>query len=71
MGIIAEYAGAMGMAALESMKDKIRGKNIIVIISGGNTDLSRLEEAKQLKELYLNRKKLVNLIVPNRKGILK
>jgi threonine dehydratase len=40
--IILEPAGALGVAGLELMKDKIVGKNVICILSGSNNDISRL-----------------------------
>lgn len=43
-GIVAEPAGALSVAALESIKKDIEGKNVICIISGGNNDINRYKE---------------------------
>ncbi len=42
MKMLVEPSGAVGLAALRTMADELAGKNIGVIISGGNTDLSWL-----------------------------
>ncbi len=43
-GIIAEPAGALSVAALESIKQEIKDKNVVCIISGGNNDINRYKE---------------------------
>ncbi len=43
-GIIAEPAGALSVSALEKMKDQIKGKTVVCVISGGNNDLFRYPE---------------------------
>lgn len=42
-GIISEPSGAMAVAALDQLKDEIKGKTVACILSGANTDLSRLD----------------------------
>src|SRR5690606_5653039 len=37
--MVTEPAGALSVAALEDIKDEIKGKNVVVIISGGNNDI--------------------------------
>ncbi len=44
--IVAEPAGALSIAALDSYKNFIKGKNIVCILSGSNNDLNRMEEIK-------------------------
>jgi threonine dehydratase len=39
--IVAEGAGATGLAAILSKKINIEGKNVALIISGGNIDIDR------------------------------
>lgn len=36
----------MAVAALDQLRDLIKGKTVVCILSGANTDLSRLDEAK-------------------------
>ncbi|HEY4800600.1 MAG TPA: threonine ammonia-lyase IlvA, partial [Bacteroidia bacterium] len=40
--IIAEPAGALPVAALDFFKEKIKGKNVVCVISGGNNDIGRM-----------------------------
>lgn len=42
-GIISEPSGAMSVAALDEIKDLIKGKTVVCLVTGANTDLSRLE----------------------------
>jgi len=42
--IVAEPAGALSVAALNGMAERIRGKTVVCIISGGNNDIRRLPE---------------------------
>lgn len=43
-GIILEPAGAVSIAALENLKDRIKNKKVVCICSGGNQDISRYAE---------------------------
>lgn len=43
-GIVAEPAGALGVAALDKVKNEITNKTVVCIISGGNNDLFRYPE---------------------------
>lgn len=51
-GIIAEPAGALTISSLDFYKDKIKGKTIVVAISGGNNDINRDEEIKRRSQEY-------------------
>ena len=50
--IVAEPAGALPVAALDFYKEEIKGKNIVVVISGGNNDIDRMQEIKERSLLY-------------------
>lgn len=50
--IVLEPAGALSVAALESMKEDIAGKNVICVLSGSNNDISRLPEIRLRSKLY-------------------
>ena len=54
-GIIAEPAGALSIAALDSVGDQIKNKTVVCILSGGNNDLTRYPE---ITERHLRFKKL-------------
>ncbi len=43
-GIIAEPAGALAVAALDLLGERLRGKRVVCILSGGNNDISRYPE---------------------------
>ncbi|MDQ2798677.1 MAG: threonine ammonia-lyase IlvA [Armatimonadota bacterium] len=43
-GIIAEPAGALSIAALTQLGERLQGKTVVCILSGGNNDISRYPE---------------------------
>jgi threonine dehydratase len=43
-GIIAEPAGALGVAALPLLGERLRGATVVCVLSGGNNDISRYPE---------------------------
>ena len=51
-GIVLEPAGALSISALRFCQDKIRGKNICCVISGGNNDVARMPEIQRLSDEY-------------------
>lgn len=55
-GIIAEPAGAISIAGLSKIKDKIKGKTVVCVISGGNNDLMRYPEILERSLVYQGRK---------------
>lgn len=70
-GLITEPAGAIAIAGLEFYKEEIKGKNVVCILSGGNTDLSRLDEFKEHSLLYEGLKYFFLISFPLRQGILR
>ncbi len=69
--IVVEPAGALSVAALDDYKDKIVGKNVVCIISGGNNDVMRMEEIKERSLLYEGLKHYFIVTFPQRPGALK
>lgn len=69
--IVAEPAGALPIAALESYRDRIKGKNIVCIISGGNNDIERTPEIKERSLLYEGLKHYFIINFPQRPGALR
>ncbi len=55
-GIVAEPAGALSIAALYSMKKKIKGKTVVCILSGGNNDILRYPEIMERSLIHQGRK---------------
>jgi threonine dehydratase len=54
-GIVTEPAGALSVAGLESIKNKIRGKTVVCMVSGGNNDINRYQEIVKRGFRYENR----------------
>jgi threonine dehydratase len=69
--IVAEPAGALSVAALELIRDKIKGKSVVCIVSGGNNDISRMEEIKERSLLHEGMKHYFMVSFPQRAGALK
>ena len=55
-GIVAETSGALSVSVLENIKNKIKGKTVICIISGGNNDLLRYPEILEKSLVYQGKK---------------
>jgi threonine dehydratase len=68
--IVAEPAGALSIAALDSYADRIRGKRIVCIVSGNNNDISRTEEIRERSLLYEGLKHYFLIRFPQRSGAL-
>lgn len=69
--IVAEPAGALTIAALDLIKDRIRGKKVVCVVSGGNNDINRMAEIKELSMLYEGIKHYFIIKFPQRPGALK
>jgi len=69
--IVAEPAGALTIAALDFMKEEIKGKNVVCLVSGGNNDITRTEEIKERSLLYEGLKHYFIIRFPQRAGALK
>ncbi|HEL2163452.1 TPA: threonine ammonia-lyase IlvA [Streptococcus suis] len=71
LGIVAEPAGAATIAALEVVKDQIKGQTICCIISGGNNDISRMPEMEERALIYEGIKHYFVVNFPQRPGALR
>ena len=69
--LVVEPAGALSIAALELLKEDIRDKNVVCVISGGNNDITRMEEMKERSLLYEGLKHYFLIKFPQRPGALK
>jgi threonine dehydratase len=69
--IVVEPAGAITIAALDFYREKIKGKNVVCIISGGNNDITRTEEIKERSLLFEGLKHYFLLRFPQRAGALR
>ncbi len=70
-GIVVEPAGALSISALDFYKDKIKGKNVCCIISGGNNDITRTEEIRERSLFYEGLKHYFVVNFPQRAGALR
>lgn len=50
--MVVEPAGVLSVAALDDFSEKIKGKNVVCIISGSNNDIDRLNEIKERSLLF-------------------
>ncbi len=69
--IVVEPAGAMSIAALKNYSEEIKGKNVVCIVSGGNSDITRTAEIKERALIYANLKHYFIIKFPQRAGALR
>ena len=69
--IVVEPAGALTLAALDAILMKIKGKNVVCVVSGSNNDITRTAEIKERALLYENLKHYFIVRFPQRAGALK
>jgi threonine dehydratase len=69
--IVAEPAGALTIAALDLYADKLAGKKVVCILSGGNNDIDRMQEIKERSLLYEGLKHYFLVRFVQRPGALK
>lgn len=69
--IVVEPAGALSITALHYLKEKIKGKNVVCIVSGSNNDIMRTEEIRERSLLHEELKHFFIVRFPQRAGALK
>ena len=69
--IVVEPAGALTIAALNYLKDKLKGKNVVCVVSGSNNDIMRTEEIRERSLLFEGLKHFFVIRFPQRSGALK
>lgn len=69
--IVTEPAGAMPVSALADFQDEIKGKNVVVIVSGGNNDIDRMQDIKERSLIYEGYKHYFIVSFPQRVGALR
>ncbi|OHX68120.1 threonine ammonia-lyase [Flammeovirga pacifica] len=69
--IVVEPAGALSISALDAIKDKIKGKKVVCVVSGSNNDIGRMEEIKERSLLYEGYKHYFMVRFPQRAGALR
>jgi threonine dehydratase len=69
--MVVEPAGALSITALHQLKDRIKGKNVVCVVSGSNNDITRTEEIRERSLLYEQLKHYFIVRFPQRAGALK
>lgn len=69
--IVAEPAGALSIAALDQYAQKLKGKKVVCMISGGNNDIDRMQEIMERSLLYEGLKHYFIVRFAQRPGALK
>ena len=70
-GIVLEPAGALSVDVLPLLADRIAGKTVVCVTSGGNFDFERLPEVKERAQRFAGLKKYFILRMPQRPGALR
>ncbi len=68
--IVAEGSGALPLAALETLRPKIRGKKVVLVVSGGNIDVNLLSRIIDRGLIQSGRRIRVNVMISDRPGSL-
>ncbi|MCA1365851.1 threonine ammonia-lyase [Bradyrhizobium sp. BRP14] len=71
-GVVLEPAGALSLAALEALgRDKLEGRTVVAVVSGGNFDFERLPDVKERAMRHAGLKKYFILRMAQRPGALR
>jgi threonine dehydratase len=70
-GYIIEPAGVLSLCALDLLGETIVGKNVVAVVSGGNSDVFRMPEILERSLIYEGRKHYFRIEFPQRAGALK
>ena len=68
--IVVEPAGALSISALDILKDEIKGKTVVSVVSGSNNDITRTAEIKERHLMYEGLKHYFIVDFPQRSGAL-
>ncbi|MFD1672938.1 threonine ammonia-lyase IlvA [Agrilactobacillus yilanensis] len=71
LALVAEPAGALSVAALETYKDHLAGKTVVCVISGGNNDINRMQEIEERALIYQGLQHYFVVNFPQRAGALR
>ncbi|WP_019995379.1 threonine ammonia-lyase IlvA [Aureimonas ureilytica] len=70
-GIVVEPAGALAIDALRTLGPELKGKTVVLVVSGGNFDFERLPDVKERALRFEGRKKYFILRLAQRPGALR
>ena len=69
-GMVLEPAGALSIAALPQIQNLIGGKSVVCVLTGGNNDITRMEEIRERSLLHEGFKHYFLVRFPQRAGAL-
>ena len=69
--IVVEPAGSLSISALDFVKEEIKGKIVVCVVSGSNNDIGRMQEIKERSLIYEGLKHFFIVRFPQRPGALK
>ena len=69
--LIIEPAGVLSLCALDILKPEIKNKNVVCVISGGNSDVFRMTEILERSLVYEGLKHYFKIQFPQKAGALK
>jgi len=70
-GYIIEPAGVLSLCALDIMREDIKQKNVVSVISGGNSDVFRMTEIMERSLIYEGLKHYFKIEFPQKAGALR
>ncbi|MFD1326987.1 threonine ammonia-lyase [Mycoplana ramosa] len=71
-GVVLEPAGALSITALEALgRERLQGKTVVAVVSGGNFDFERLPDVKERAMRHRGLKKYFILRMAQRPGALR
>jgi len=70
-GIVAEPAGALALAGLDQVAERIAGTTVVCILSGGNNDVARYDEIIERSLVYEGLKHYFVVAFPQQPGALR
>lgn len=69
--IVAEPAGALTVAALPMLAERLAGQSVVCVVSGGNNDIDRMQEIKERSMIFEGLKHYFMVNFPQRAGALR
>ncbi|HLX88720.1 MAG TPA: threonine ammonia-lyase IlvA [Acidimicrobiales bacterium] len=70
-GIVAEPAGALALAALDAVADRVAGRQVVCVLSGGNNDVARYDEIIERSLVHQGLKHYFIVSFPQQPGALR
>ena len=70
-GIVAEPAGALAVAALDDVAERVAGRQVVCVLSGGNNDVARYDEIIERSLVHQGLKHYFIVSFPQQPGALR